>query len=147
MISLLQTSPCSALEGRGGQAPVNAVSSEASGTRARRGNGGMFVHMMGFWRSCVGRWLTLLCGWQISPRLLTGNLSHARGRDALLAIVEKHGPTFNAIHVSTCLNRYSRCCDLQASSDNIASVTRHALTGCQGWTSVTTVASGSTLAS
>jgi hypothetical protein len=42
---------------------------------------------------------------QVSPRLLTSRLSDAQGRDALLAIVEQHGAYFNAIHVSTCLNR------------------------------------------
>jgi hypothetical protein len=46
---------------------------------------------------------------QVNPRVLNSMVSSAKGLEELLSLTEKHGHGFDAIHVSTCLNRYGRC--------------------------------------
>jgi hypothetical protein len=41
----------------------------------------------------------------VNPKLLNSMVSSAKGLEELLSLSEKHGHGFNAIHVSTCLNR------------------------------------------
>jgi hypothetical protein len=41
----------------------------------------------------------------VNPKLLNSMVSSAKGLEELLSLAEKHGNGFDAIHVSTCLNR------------------------------------------
>jgi hypothetical protein len=44
----------------------------------------------------------------MDPKLLNSMVSSAKGLEELLSLAEKYGLGFDAIHVSTCLNRYGR---------------------------------------
>jgi hypothetical protein len=44
---------------------------------------------------------------QVPPRVLNSMVSSAKGLEELLSLAEKHGHGFDAIHVSTCLNRWA----------------------------------------
>jgi hypothetical protein len=45
---------------------------------------------------------------QVSPGFLTRLLSEAQSSDELLSLLQQHAHQFNAVNVSTCLNRYGR---------------------------------------
>jgi hypothetical protein len=43
----------------------------------------------------------------VNPKLLNSMVSGAKGLEELLSLAEKRGHGFDAIHVSTCLNRWA----------------------------------------